>query len=983
MTLSRAALDEAAAVLLPGYLELVALPGERDLNARVRRADGRLVVLKLAAAGADPARLDLEDAVLGHLAAHTLPVETPSAIERRTITVAGQSRIARVLTWIDGDAWTDHATDDIDRWAVGGAVAALDAALADFDDPALAVPHRWSMPAAGRLTFDPKQLPAECRDFTVDALARFRRELAPALERLPAQTIHNDANEHNVLVNAAGRPSGLIDFGDVDRAPRVCGLATLCAYALLHAGDDLLAPVLPLVAGYHRETPLTVAELDVLPGLVATRLAMSVVNAAQQSRDDPDNPYLLVSQGPIRRIARQLDDALGPLAVCRLRDACGYPAVPASRTVVTWLSSAAADPAPIVAAARPDAKVLVLPADADITDADALPSRSTADLAVGRYGEDRDVYTADEFAGPGGERRTVHLGLDLFVLAGEPVFAPFDGEVVAVAIRPAPQDYGGTVILRHETADGTPFWLLLGHLAHDVTTRVRPGQRIARGERVATVGPADENGGWHPHPHVQLFTTLLGRSHDLPGVARRGERDVWQSISPDPNLVCRLPITPAVAERDSDWIAHHRRTNLSATLSLSYAKPLRIVAGQGAELIADDGRRYLDLVNNVAHVGHCHPRVTAALCEQAGVLNTNTRYLHPAIVEYSRRLVALLPDPLSVVFLVNSGSEANDLALRLARTHTGRDVVLALEHAYHGHTGALIEVSHYKFAHAGGAGAGPRVRVCSLPDPYRGEHGDDGAAYADDVARNAYDLAAAGSAPAAFLHESIPGVAGQVELATGYLAAAYEHARATGAVCIADEVQCGFGRVGDAMWAFERHGVIPDIVTLGKPIGNGHPLAAVVTTPQIARSFVTGMEYFNTFGGNPVSCTVGLAVLDVIRDERLVANAAVVGSHLRAGLDELRQRHDGIGDLRGRGLFIGVDLVTDRASREPATERARDVVAACLARGVLLSADGPGANVLKIKPPIVLTRHDADRALRALDEALHQSGEGQCADVSG
>jgi len=973
MTVSRAALDEAAAALLPGYLELVPLPGERDLNARVRRADGRLVVLKLAATDADRARLDLEDAVLGHLAARTLLVRTPSSIERRTIRVAGQLRTARVLTWIDGDAWTDHAMDDIDLWAVGTAVAALDAALADFDDPALAVPHRWSMPAAGRLSFDPIQLPAECREFTVDALTRFRRKLAPALERLPAQTIHNDANEHNVLVDAEGRPSGLIDFGDVDRAPRVCGLATLCAYALLHAGDDLLAPVLPLVAGYHREAPLTVAELDILPGLVATRLAMSVVNAAQQARDDPANPYLMVSQSPIRRVARQLGDPLGPLAVCRLRDACGYPAVPASRKIVTWLSSAAADPAPVVAAARPDAKVLVLPADTDITEADAVAAllgSSTADLAVGRYGEDRGVYTADEFAGPGGERRTIHLGLDLFVPAGEPVYAPFGGEVVAVAVRPAPQDYGGTVILRHETADGTPFWLLLGHLAHDVATRVRPGQRVARGERVATVGTPDENGGWQPHPHVQLFTTLLGRSHDLPGVALRGERDVWLSISPDPNLVCRLPIRPAVAQRVSDWIVHHRRTNLSATLSLSYAKPLQIVAGQGAELIADDGRRYLDLVNNVAHVGHCHPRVTAALCEQAGVLNTNTRYLHPAIVEYARRLVALFPDPLNVVFFVNSGSEANDLALRLARTHTERDVVFALEQAYHGHTGALIEVSHAKFSRAGGAGAGPRVRVCGLPDPYRGEHGDDGAAYADDVARHVYDLAATGSAPAAFLHESIPGVAGQIELATGYLAAAYAHARAAGAVCIADEVQCGFGRVGDAMWAFEQHGVVPDVVTLGKPIGNGHPLAAVVTTPQIARSFVTGMEYFNTFGGNPVSCTVGLAVLDVIRDERLIANAAVVGSYLRAGLDELRQRHDCIGDVRGRGLFLGVDLVRDRSSREPATQRARAVIEAAVARGVLLSADGPGANVLKIKPPIVLTRQAADRALRALDEAL-------------
>jgi 4-aminobutyrate aminotransferase-like enzyme/Ser/Thr protein kinase RdoA (MazF antagonist) len=971
MTAAAAALEEAAALLLPGYRDLVPLPGERDLNARVRCADGRLVVLKLAAADADSARLDLENAVLRHVAGHALPLQTPSLLESRTISAGDQSRVARVLTWIDGAPWTDRSLTDIDLRGVGGAVAALDAALVDFDHPALAVPHRWSMPAAGQLSVDPAQLPAECRDFTVTALDRFRGELSTVLDRLPAQPIHNDANEHNVLLGDNGDLAGLIDFGDMDRAPRVCGLATLCAYVVLHAGDDLLAPVLPLVAGYHREAPLTVAEVEIVPDLIATRLAMSVVNAAQQGRADPHNTYLQVSQDPIRRVAPRLGDALGPLAVCRLRDACGYPAVPASRKVVAWLSSAAADPAPVMAPVDPDGKVLVLPADADITDADALDElRQDADFAVGRYGEDRAVYTAGEFAGADGERRTVHLGLDLFVPAGEAVYAPFDGEVVAVAVRPAAQDYGGTLMLRHETPDGTPFWLLVGHLAHEVTTRVRVGQRVARGERVATVGTSDENGGWQPHAHLQLFTTLLGRSHDLPGVARRSERDVWQAISPDPNLVCRLPLEPAVAPRDRDWIVRGRATNLSATMSLSYATPLSIVAGQGAELIDSDGRRYLDLVNNVAHVGHCHPRVTAALCEQAGVLNTNTRYLHPAIVEYARRLVALFPDPLSVVFFVNSGSEANDLALRLARTHTRREVVLALEHAYHGHTGALIEVSHYKFARAGGAGAGPRVRVCRLPDAYRGEYADAGAAYADDVARHAHDLAAAGSGAAAFLHESIPGVAGQIELATGYLTAAYAHARAAGAVCIADEVQCGFGRVGDAMWAFERHGVVPDIVTLGKPIGNGHPLAAVVTTPQIARSFATGMEYFNTFGGNPVSCTIGLAVLDTIRDSRLMANAAAVGSYLSAGLRQLQRRHPCIGQVRGRGLFLGIDLVSDRSSREPATQLARDVVEAAVNRGVLLSADGPGANVLKIKPPLVLSRQDADRALQVLDVAF-------------
>jgi 4-aminobutyrate aminotransferase-like enzyme len=330
------------------------------------------------------------------------------------------------------------------------------------------------------------------------------------------------------------------------------------------------------------------------------------------------------------------------------------------------------------------------------------------------------------------------------------------------------------------------------------------------------------------------------------------------------------------------------------------------------------------------------------------LLNTNTRYLHDLIVTYARRLAATLPDPLNTVFLVNSGSEANDLALRLARAHTGGRDMLVLDHAYHGNLSSLIEISPYKFAGPGGAGRPDHVHVCALPRT---------AADADDVRRHAQS-----TEPAAFIAESLPGVAGQIVLPDGYLRAAYAHARAAGAVCIADEVQVGFGRVGSAFWGFELQGVVPDIVTLGKPIGNGHPIGAVVTTPAIARSFETGMEYFNTFGGNPVSCAAALAVLDVIADERLQARAARLGGRILDGLRELAARHPQVVDVRGAGLFIGVEL----ASAEEATA----VVEHTRRDRVLLSTDGPRRNVLKIKPPMVLGDGDAERLLRTLDGAL-------------
>ena len=352
-------------------------------------------------------------------------------------------------------------------------------------------------------------------------------------------------------------------------------------------------------------------------------------------------------------------------------------------------------------------------------------------------------------------------------------------------------------------------------------------------------------------------------------------------------------------------------------------------------------------------------------------LNTNTRYLHQALTEFAERLTATLPDPLDVVYFTCSGSEANELALRIARAHTGRTGVVVLEAAYHGNTSALIEMSPYKHAGPGGKGAPPWVQVTALPDLYRGFHrgADAGERYAAGVAERVHS-----GDVAAFFVESAPGCGGQIILPPNYLQAAFTATRKTGALCVADEVQTGLGRAGSHFWMFETQGVVPDIVTIGKPLGNGHPMAAVVTTRAIARSFANGMEYFNTFGGNPVSCTIGLAVLDVIRDEQLQTHAAQMGEYLLAGLHQLAQRHPLIGDVRGRGLFLGVELVTNRSTRAPAEAAATGVINCLRERGVLLSTDGPLHNVLKIKPPMVFARGDADRLLEQLDTALATAG---------
>jgi hypothetical protein len=360
--------------------------------------------------------------------------------------------------------------------------------------------------------------------------------------------------------------------------------------------------------------------------------------------------------------------------------------------------------------------------------------------------------------------------------------------------------------------------------------------------------------------------------------------------------------------------------------------------------------------------------------EQIALLNTNTRYLHDNVNRYAQRLTRLLPESLRVCYFLNSGSEANELALRLARTHTSREDVIVLEHAYHGYTTTLIDISPYKFNGPGGRGRKPWVHVAPIPDDYRGLYCRDypqaGAKYAQHVAEILAKTRSEGRNVAAYIAETLPSVAGQIVFPPGYLAETYKHVRAAGGVCIADEVQVGFGRLGTHFWGFETQGVVPDIVVLGKPIGNAFPLAAVVTTPEIAASFDNGMEFFSTFGGNPVACAAGLAVLDVLETEHLQENALSTGRYLISRLKALQEKYALLGNVRGSGLFLGLDLVLDRKSREPAPQQASYVVNRLRERGILTGTDGPHHNVIKLRPPLVFSQADADLFVTTLEAIL-------------
>lgn len=1058
------------------------LPGEFDYNFRVDGPRGP-AVLKLAPAGRRPA-FELLAACLDHLRGSKLRAQVPARVVIEALDTqdprpnagdrpsgapapnelgpdamngpGGAPWVALAVTFVEGAtlaAVRPRPMPVLEE--LGALLAELHAALDGFRHPGLDRPFPWrleSAPALVRRRLDEVEPPlARVVAETVD---RASSRLEATAGELPAGIVHNDANDHNVLVAAArsgpdaaressggndpiGPPSpaglrlaGLIDFGDAARGWRVADPAVAAAYAMMDLADPLEAAC-AVARGYASVAALSPAECRAFVPLAALRLCLSVCIQARQMREQPGNEYLAVSQRPARRLLRRLAETDWRIAEFAVRDACDLAPNPGAKAVVSWLRRA--KPRSPVLPRERLAKPVVLDMSVeslDLPHADELARDGALDawiasemaargatVGVGRYGEARLLYDAPAFAaqgnaGPGA--RTVHMGLDLFAPAGVPVRSPLPGAVVSVADNAGHLDYGPTVVVRHATSDGALFHTLYGHLSKASLAKRVPGEEVRAGDVLGWLGTPARNGGWPPHLHFQVIALdalaeegrgpagdvpergrgpaapgpfAIPTAGDFPGVVEARHRRIWESVLPDPVPLAGLPSplaqslrpVPGPAEA-SARIKATRDRRLAPSLGLSYDRPLHIVRGLAQWLFDASGRRYLDVVNNVAHVGHANRRVADAIARQSRLLNTNTRYLHGEIAALSEEIAALLPPGLDVVFLVCSGSEANELALRLARHCTGREGVVALEGAYHGNTGGLVEISPYKFDGPGGGGKSSRVEVAPMPDPYRGLHrrtADDESeaglaqSYAAGVHDAAERLGRAGVGVAAFVAEAMLGCGGQIEPPAGYLQAAFRHIRRAGGLCIADEVQTGFGRVGDAFWAFELQGATPDIVTLGKPMGNGHPVGAVATTREIADTFANGMEYFNTFGGNPVSCAAARAVLAEVRDRELQARAKEVGALFLKDLQRLASPF--AGDARGRGLFLGVELVRTREGREPFPEACRYVVNRMRERGILMSADGPDANVLKIKPPLVFDESDAARVAGELDAVLRET----------
>jgi 4-aminobutyrate aminotransferase-like enzyme/Ser/Thr protein kinase RdoA (MazF antagonist) len=984
------------------------LPGEYDDNFHLACPDGRAFVLKIMHPAREESFVDMQCRALIHLAtrgAHlALPRVIPTARGQLFSHVEledGLSRLVWLLTFLEGTTLAEtkpHPPELVS--SLGSLLAEIDTTLLDFSHPATRRELKWDLSRSLWACHYVRYIQDERRrTLARQFLGLFETEALPRFPDLRRSVIYGDANDHNALVSPAWPPPrrvvSVIDFGDMHTGYIVAEPAVAAAYAVL-GQENPLSPASALLAAYHKSFPLNEHEIAAFYPLMCARLAVSVINSAHRQALVPDDPYVTISEAAAWQALERLSKINPQLAHYTFRAACGFPAVPHAGRIHQWLTQNSHSVAPVIPANLREGNCVVLDLSVGSTFLGADPANFTesrmtpeirsrvraanGNLAIGRYNEPRSAYCSALFAGgpnPTDESRTIHLGIDLFVDAGTPVSAPLDATIQAFADNRASLDYGPVVILKHQTPDGLDFFTLFGHLSRESLSQLCVGDCVAQGQSFARIGTAVENGGWTPHLHFQIILDLLDRSTDFPGVAFASQREVFVGLSPDPNLILGIPEKCFPSPEPSPAANFSARGMLlGKNLTVSYDRPLKIVRGWRQYLFDDTGRACLDVYNNVPLVGHSHPRVVAAAQQQLALLNTNTRYLHDNILRYAERLTSLLPRPLKVCYFLNSGSEANELAIRLARAHTGRQDIIVLEHAYHGHTTTLVDISPYKFDGPGGLGRKPWVHVAPIADDYRGLHrrgepdlGKKYAAYVEEILRN---LKKDGREVAAFTAETLPSVAGQIVFPPNYLAEVYKHVHASGAVRIADEVQVGFARLGTHFWGFETQNVVPDIVVFGKPIGNAFPLAAVVTTPEIAASFDNGMEFFSTFGGNPVACAAGLAVLDVLRDENLQQNALEVGTRWLVKLRELQSIHTLIGDVRGSGLFLGLDLVKDRSTREPATNQAGYVVNRLRDCGILAGTDGPHHNVIKFRPPLIFSDDDAALCTSTLDQILQE-----------
>ncbi|PPF29441.1 aminotransferase [Rathayibacter tritici] len=915
-------------------VDLRSLGSQQDQNFRVfpRGSTEPLGVLKLSNPVFSEAEIDLQDAAAATVAAHSAGLRIPKLVEgprgaMSTWWDSTQGRIhARVIENIAGR--TLMGSGYLSPAAVEGMGAlsgAVSMSLADFTHPASGRVLQWDLRHSGRVidTLLPAEPDTDVRAIVQRAADAARAALAPVQDALPLQAGHFDVTDDNVLCADGSRvPDAVIDFGDVCSSWRVAEIATTVSSVLHHDGASP-ETALPAIRAFDRLRELGDDEITALWPLVILRGAVLVLSGRAQVRLDDENDYAAVALDREFRILVQAVSVPIAVITAATRAALGRP--PADEP--TWAGAG------VLAGASPHVE-LDATTESPLNDAGAWLDASTLDGAA---------------------------------------LAALDRGAATVTVPAWRAQLTGTTNPLPSTSDSVPtgvtVWLAESVSLSSADTH-RDGDSVvwsSGGERVTITGDID------PASVVLPARTRLVLRRGVDGMTPP-ERvtpafaAAWREVAGDPGAAVGIPAAAPVA----DDVLARRHAVLADVQEHYYAAPPRMERGWREHLIDVDGRVYLDMVNNVASVGHAHPHVVEAGSRQMHLLNTNSRFHYRAIADYADRITATLPDGFDTVFFVNSGSEATDLAIRLALAATGRSDIVAMREAYHGWTYASDAVSTSIADNPNALASRPDwVHTVDAANSYRGVHrGADAVKYAPEAVAVIDGLAAAGRPLAGMIAETFFGNAGGVALPDGYLTEVYAAIRRHGGLAIADEVQVGYGRLGEWFWGFQQQSAVPDIVAVAKSIGGGHPLGAVITSREIADRYRTGGYFFSSTGGSPVSAVIGMAVLDVIEQDELQENARVVGRHLKGRLEELRGKHDIIGTVHGAGLYLGVEFVRDRETLQPATTETAAICDRLLELGVIMQPTGDYQNVLKIKPPLVITRASADVFVDALDRTL-------------
>jgi len=920
--------DEAASLLaaLGGSGRLSPLGSQQDQNFLVSGPSGPSAVLKLANPSF-PERDTLAQDAAADLVAAANPDLRVSTVERlsgrpaRAVLATSEGPVlARLLRFLPGGTFVDRGWLAPSVAARMGTIAGrVSRSLATFEHPGLDRRLQWDLREShGVVELLADWLGAE-RERVLRASSAARAAVGGAGE-LAVQPGHFDLTDDNLVCAVDGRlPDGIIDFGDVSRSWRVAELAITLSGLLHHAGG-WEEPVLAAVRAFHAEQPLTRAETDALWPLVVLRGAVLVASGRQQAGLDPDNSYAAGALDREWRIFAAADSVPSAVVGGWLRAALGMAEPPVR---VTGSMILAAPPTELdlgVMSPVMDEGAWLEPGLADQAAA-ALGTPVAARWGIPRLSE----------ASPTEQRACVPTAATLWN-HGE-LQAPWDGIA---------------------SADGSR--LRLSGPDHDLVLHGASGRSgpVRAGEPLAAAGD-----------RVEIQVVRSGG--EVPLLVGAELASGWLALTADPSGL--LGLAPTEQPLSAAQVLEQRRRHVAEVQEHYYADPPQIERGWRSVLIDTDARPYLDLVNNVASVGHAHPRLVAVANRQLQLLNTNSRFVYDGLPAFAAALAERLPDGLDQVFFVNSGSEAADLAIRLAMTATGRRDIVALAEAYHGWTYASDAVSTSLADNPNALATRPDwVHTVPAPNSYRGRWRDAEAwRYGPDAAARVRELAASGQPVAGFIAEAIQGNAGGILLPDGYLREVYAAVREVGGVTIADEVQVGLGRLGQWFWGFEQQGVVPDIVAVAKGLGNGHPVGAVITTAAIAESYRAGGYFFSSAGGSPLSCAIGSEVLAIIADEQLQTNARQVGARLRAGLEAVKSPW--VGTVHGAGLYLGLELVRDDR-RTPAPELTAELCERLRQLGVIMQATGDHGNVLKIKPPLVLTADEADRFVAALTQAL-------------